>query len=215
MQMQSVLLKKRREQICPDASAMIGSPASPAQIETIFEFGRFQVLPRSRKLLVNGVPVDLGTRAFDLLMVLIEADGVLMTKDELLARVWPSIFVDDTNLKVQISALRKALGEDRGLIRTENGRGYRFTAAIRSTAAAPPGKSALLAASEAMVGSVLLAIASRLVCLEAKVDEALSLTNRHRTGMPAASAACVVRRSSRLHGSPAPARRSRVGGRSR
>jgi cytochrome oxidase Cu insertion factor (SCO1/SenC/PrrC family) len=63
----------------------------------------------------------------------LEADGSLVTKDELMSRVWPGIIVAEENLKVQIAALRKALGEDRDLIRTEFGRGYRFTATVRST----------------------------------------------------------------------------------
>jgi DNA-binding winged helix-turn-helix (wHTH) protein len=77
----------------------------------------------------------LGTRAFDLLLVLLEANGSLVTKEELLSRVWPGVFVAEENLKVHISTLRKALGEDRDFIRTEFGRGYRFTAAVRSTIA--------------------------------------------------------------------------------
>jgi DNA-binding winged helix-turn-helix (wHTH) protein len=97
------------------------------------EFGRFRVLVRQRQLVADGVPIDLGTRAFDLLLVLLEADGSLVAEDELLNRVWPGIVVADENLKVQISALRKALGDDHDLIRTEFGRGYRFTAVIRST----------------------------------------------------------------------------------
>jgi DNA-binding winged helix-turn-helix (wHTH) protein len=78
-------------------------------------------------LLADGVPVELGTRAFDLLLVLLEADGLLITKEELLSRVWPGLVVSEENLKVQVSALRKALGADRDVIRTEFGRGYRFT----------------------------------------------------------------------------------------
>jgi DNA-binding winged helix-turn-helix (wHTH) protein len=81
------------------------------------------------------VPIELGTRALDLLLVLLEADGSLVTKDELMSCVWPGITVAEENLKVQISALRKALGQDRDFIRTEPGRGYRFTAAVRSIAA--------------------------------------------------------------------------------
>jgi DNA-binding winged helix-turn-helix (wHTH) protein len=100
--------------------------------ETTFEFGRFRMLVRQRQLEADGVPIELGTRAFDLLLALLEADGSLVTKDELRSRVWPGIIVAEENLKVQISALRRALGEDRDLIRTEFGRGYRFTAAVRS-----------------------------------------------------------------------------------
>src|ERR1700722_17517910 len=106
---------------------------SKAAAEETLEFGRFRVLLRQRQLVANGVPVELGTRAFDLLLVLVEADGSLVTKDELFSRVWPGIVVAEENLKVQISALRKALGEDRDFIRTEFGRGYRFTATVRST----------------------------------------------------------------------------------
>jgi DNA-binding winged helix-turn-helix (wHTH) protein len=101
------------------------------------EFGDFRILIRQRRLLADGVPVELGARAFDTLMVLIEADGALVTKDELQRRVWGDVVVSPDNLKVQIAALRKALGEDRGLILTDHGRGYRFTAAVRSRAEAP------------------------------------------------------------------------------
>jgi DNA-binding winged helix-turn-helix (wHTH) protein len=109
--------------------------SSPAAADATLEFGHFRVLLRRRQLVADGVPVELGTRAFDLLLVLLEADGSLVTKDELVSRVWPGIVVAEENLKVQISALRKALGGDRDLIRTEFGRGYRFTATIRSAVA--------------------------------------------------------------------------------
>jgi phospholipid transport system substrate-binding protein len=102
--------------------------------ETALEFGRFQMLLRQRQLIADGVPVKLGTRAFDLLSVLLKADGSLVTKEELVSCVWPGIHVSEENLKVQISLLRKMLGEDRDFIRTEPGRGYRFTAAVKSTA---------------------------------------------------------------------------------
>jgi DNA-binding winged helix-turn-helix (wHTH) protein len=109
--------------------------SSPAAADAMLEFGRFRILLRRRELAVDGVPIELGTRALDLLLVLLEADGSLVTKEELMSRVWPGIVVAEENLKVQISALRKALGEDRDFIRTEFGRGYRFTAAVRSTVA--------------------------------------------------------------------------------
>jgi DNA-binding winged helix-turn-helix (wHTH) protein len=95
-------------------------------------FGRFRILLRRRELLAGGVPVQLGGRAFDLLLVLLEADGALVGKDELISRVWPARTVEEVNLRAQISALRKALGEDRDLIRTETGRGYRFIGPVCS-----------------------------------------------------------------------------------
>src|ERR1700694_2936321 len=114
--------------------------SSPAAADAMLEFGRFRILLRQRQLLAAGVPIALGTRAFDLLLVLLEADGSLVTKNELMSRVWPGIVVAEENLKVQISALRKALGEDRDFIRTEVGRGYRFTAAVCSTLARGAGQ---------------------------------------------------------------------------
>ena len=103
--------------------------------EATFEFGRFRVLLRQRQLVADGVPIELGTRALDLLVVLLEANGSLVSKDELFGRVWPGIAVSEANLKVQIAALRRALGEDRDFIRTEFGRGYRFIAAVHPTVA--------------------------------------------------------------------------------
>jgi len=104
---------------------------SSVRADAALEFGRFRVLLRRRQLLADGIPVELSTRAFDLLLVLLEADGSLATKNELLRRVWPGIGVAEENLKVQMCALRKGLGEDRDFIRTEFGRGYRFTATVR------------------------------------------------------------------------------------
>ena len=109
---------------------------SSISAEAAIEFGRFRVLLRRRRLLADGVPVELGTRAFDVLLVLLKADGALVTKEELLRRVWPDIVVSEDNLKVQVSNLRKALGAERNLIRTECGRGYRFTGVLTSNAAA-------------------------------------------------------------------------------
>ena len=139
MELQPILPKQQSDPMRQDGSRMIGRRTRPAAADATFEFGRFRVLLRQRQLLADGVPVELGARAFDLLMALIEADGLLVTKSELLALVWPGVFVDEANLKVQVFALRKALAEDRDFIRTEVGRGYRFTAAMSSIVAVPEG----------------------------------------------------------------------------
>jgi DNA-binding winged helix-turn-helix (wHTH) protein len=107
---------------------LVAHRAGPAD-ETL-EFGRFRVLLRQRRLLADGEPVDLGARAFDILMSLVEADGALVTKNELLRLVWPDVVVCPDNLRVQIFALRNALGDDRELVQTEHGRGYRFTGVV-------------------------------------------------------------------------------------
>jgi DNA-binding winged helix-turn-helix (wHTH) protein len=76
-------------------------------------FGRFLLLPHHRELLADGRPVKLGGRAFDVLMALIEARGAVVSKDALMARVWPDRIVEENDLQGQISALRAALGADR------------------------------------------------------------------------------------------------------
>lgn len=141
MQSQSVVPREKSEPKRRNGLGTFGHQAGSSAADVTIEFGRFRILTRRRQLLADGVPVELGTRAFDLLMVLIDGDGALVTKEKLLALVWPGIFVDASNLKVQVSELRKALGEDRGFIRTEFGRGYRFIAAISPIAAVPENPS--------------------------------------------------------------------------
>jgi len=128
-------------EICADHVISDHAVPEPESADAALEFGRFRLLPRRRQLVADGTPIELGSRAFDLLLALLEADGSLVTKDELLSRVWPGIFVTEDNLKVQIFKLRKALGKDRDYIRTEFGRGYRFTAKVRSTIALGSGGS--------------------------------------------------------------------------
>jgi predicted ATPase/DNA-binding winged helix-turn-helix (wHTH) protein len=96
-------------------------------------FEHFEVWPHERRLLVRGEAVALGARAFDLLMLLAESPGCLLAKEELLERVWPGVVVEENNLAVQVSHLRKALGGE--VIATIPGRGYRFTARPAAAAA--------------------------------------------------------------------------------
>ncbi len=102
--------------------------------EDIIEFGRFRLHRRDRALLADGVKLDLGARAFDLLLALIDAGGAMVSKDELLSRVWPDAIVEENNLHVQIFALRQALGADRDLIRTVPRHGYRFAGRVTTAA---------------------------------------------------------------------------------
>src|ERR1700760_2439787 len=95
-------------------------------------FGRFLLLPHRRELLADGRPLKLGGRAYDVLMALIEARGAVVSRNALMARVWPDRVVEENALPVQISALRMAFGPERELIRTVVGRGYQFTGEIRA-----------------------------------------------------------------------------------
>jgi DNA-binding winged helix-turn-helix (wHTH) protein len=100
----------------------------PAQAPAAIEFGRFSVLPHRREVLAGGRPLDLGGRAFDVLMVLIEASGAVVSKDALMKRVWHDRIVEENSLQSQISALRRTFAADRDLIRTVAGRGYQSPA---------------------------------------------------------------------------------------
>jgi DNA-binding winged helix-turn-helix (wHTH) protein len=100
--------------------------------ETTLAFGRYRLLPDRRLLLAGEQPVELKSRAFDVLLALAEARGTLVTREDLSKRVWPTTVVDPHNLDIQVSTLRKALGSDRDLIVTDTGRGYRLTAPVRT-----------------------------------------------------------------------------------
>src|SRR5580658_2990772 len=114
-------------------------------------FGRFQVSPDRREVLADGKPVKVGGRAFDILLALIEARGTTVSKDTLMARVWPGQITEENTLQVQISALRAAFGAERGLIRTVAGRGYQFTGDIRGVPVSPAERAGAAAAQPAAV----------------------------------------------------------------
>ena len=105
--------------------------AMPALRE--FAFGSFRLLPIQFLLLDGDKPVHLGSRALEILMVLLERPGELISKQELMGRVWPNIFVEPANLTVHISALRRVLRDGRNgnrFIINIPGRGYRFVAPV-------------------------------------------------------------------------------------
>ena len=121
--------------------------------QLVIEFARFRVSPRRRELSVAGKPIELRGRAFDVLLALIEAHGKVLSKDQLMARVWPDRVVEENNLQVQIATLRKVLADDRELVRTVAGRGYQFTGELRMASvevpvAAPPATNLPAPASE-------------------------------------------------------------------
>ncbi|WP_322072193.1 winged helix-turn-helix domain-containing protein [Paraburkholderia bannensis] len=90
-------------------------------------FGELEIERDTRQVLRDGVAVRLSSRAFDLLALLLDANGALVSTDEILARVWPTTIVEENNIQVHIAALRRLLGENRHLIQTVSGRGYRMS----------------------------------------------------------------------------------------
>ena len=118
-------------------------PSATTDGGTAIAFGPFRLLPAQRLLLEGDQPVRLGNRAFDILATLLERASEVVGKEELIARAWPKTFVEDANLKIQISALRRALGDGQDgnrYIATIPGRGYNFVAPVRfeKLARAPP-----------------------------------------------------------------------------
>src|SRR6266699_3591040 len=125
-------------------------PQATAAGENAVAFGPFRLLSAQRLLLEGDKPVRLGSRAFDLLAALVERAGEVVRKEELIARAWPQTFVEDANLKMQVSALRRALGDGQGghrYVVTVPGRGYNFVAPVLheepARAAVPPAVAAV------------------------------------------------------------------------
>lgn len=104
-----------------------------AETKVLYEFGKFRCDPQEHLLLCDGKPVSLSPKSFEILVALIRSKGRLVMKDELMQQVWPDSFVEEANLTVNVSAIRKALGETLGgqqFIETVPKRGYRFVAVV-------------------------------------------------------------------------------------
>jgi DNA-binding winged helix-turn-helix (wHTH) protein len=98
------------------------------EAEAPLRFREYLLLPSERVLLRRGEPVEIGSRAFDLLTILTKFRGKLVTKNEIVKFVWPSTIVEESNLRFQMASLRRVLAADRDMIKTIPGRGYLFVA---------------------------------------------------------------------------------------
>ncbi|HJV68435.1 ATP-binding protein, partial [Ideonella sp.] len=124
-------------------------PQSTQSTPTIaVRFAQFELRPAQRLLLVGGEPVDIGSRAFDLLLAFIERPGELLRKAELMERVWPRVVVEENNLQVQVSTLRRVLGS-RAIV-TIPGHGYRFTLPLSADDGSSAGAGATVAPPSAV-----------------------------------------------------------------
>jgi predicted ATPase/DNA-binding winged helix-turn-helix (wHTH) protein len=151
-----------------------------SEVPASLVFGRYRVSPHRRELLADGQPVRLGGRAFDVLMALIEARGAVVSKDALMARVWPDRIVEENNLQSQIVVLRKAFGAERDLIHTVSGRGYQFTGEIHALSGSASADVAAGEPGAARPPTNLPAPVSELIGRDAELDEILGLTAAHR-----------------------------------
>ena len=112
---------------------MTNSDHTSSVPEREYSFDDFRFIPSQQLLLYQGTPVRLGSRALDILAELVEHPGEVVGKRELMARAWPSTVVEESNLKVHIAALRRALcegGRESRYVATVSGRGYRFVAPV-------------------------------------------------------------------------------------
>jgi len=108
---------------------------------SIYEFGPFRLQPEEHLLAREGDPVPITPKAFDLLVLLVRNQGRLVTKEQIMEAIWPASFVEEANITVLISSLRKALGEketEDPYIKTVPKKGYRFTAPVKTETAAEP-----------------------------------------------------------------------------
>jgi len=116
-----------------------------AETRVLYEFGRFRCEPEEHRLLADGSPVFLSPKTFEILVVFLQSNGRLLTKDELMEKVWPDTFVEEANLTNNISTLRKVLGDLPGgqqYIETVPKRGYRFLASVNQVQEGPSGSVA-------------------------------------------------------------------------
>src|ERR1700692_3421172 len=98
----------------------------------VYQAGECEIDLARRELRTRGVPVPIGGRAFEIIEVLVQSAGELVTKSDLMDRVWPGAIIEENALQVHISAIRKALGRDREMLKTASGRGYRLLGAWTS-----------------------------------------------------------------------------------
>jgi DNA-binding winged helix-turn-helix (wHTH) protein len=99
---------------------------SEARANLVYACDQWEIDLGRRELRARGIAVPLGGRAFEVVTVLVQSATELVTKDDLMERVWPGAIVGEGTIHVHISAVRKALGSDRGLLKTASGRGYRL-----------------------------------------------------------------------------------------
>src|SRR5215469_16486865 len=145
-----------------------------------FSFGPFRFFPARQLLLEGETPVRLGSRALDILAALVERPGELVSKDEFVARVWPNTIVEESNLKVNVAALRSALGEGRlgrRYIATVSGRGYRFVAPVGLS---QPGSLPALRSTAPRHSHNLPVSLTRTIGRADAIDELLKQLLRHR-----------------------------------
>ena len=114
-------------------------------LSLVYESGQWQVHLGRRELLAGGVAVPIGARAFEIIELLVRSANKLVSKSDIMNRIWPGAIVGENTLQVHISAIRRAFGPDRTMLKTASGRGYRlignWTSRQQGSAAQPVASS--------------------------------------------------------------------------
>jgi DNA-binding winged helix-turn-helix (wHTH) protein len=177
-------------------------------VSSVHEFGAFRLNSAERLLLRAGQPISLTPKAFDLLVYLVERDGRLVTKQELLRAIWPDTFVEEANLTYTVSALRKALGDGQDgeqLIQTVPTRGYRFVAPVTregnssiSSTSETPARSSPALVRRFGIGALAVAVIATVAVLVRRSPEATEPLAHHRFTIPMPDAALDVPPEARI-----------------
>src|SRR5579859_3598925 len=146
----------------------------------VYISGAWEIDCGRRELRSRGTAVPIGSRAFEIIEALVQSPGELVSKNALMARVWSQAIVEENTLQVHISAIRKALGADRGMLKTVAGRGYRLQGSWTARQESPPPPADALQPTQPFRTNVSVA-ASALIGREAAVQELRDLLSAYRT----------------------------------
>lgn len=152
-----------------------GSTLSERQ-GALYRFGPFELNAVSQRLTREGVPLRLGSRATEILTLLLERQGEVVSNQDIMKRVWPTTYVEDANIRVHVSALRRALGAGAG-IQNISGQGYRFIDPVASVEVTTP---AALPEAVAPMPARLPAPLARLLGRQSDVERVVDLLLRRR-----------------------------------
>src|SRR5580692_5643563 len=156
---------------------------SEASANLVYAYEQWEIDLGRRELRSRGVPVPLGGRAFEVVTVLVQSATELVTKDHMMERVWPGAIVGEGTLHVHISAVRKALGQDRAMLKTVSGRGYRLLgswAPQQREGTAPPVYSPLTRTSGAPPSNNFPPLITRLIGRAAAAQSVRDLVSAYR-----------------------------------
>jgi predicted ATPase/DNA-binding winged helix-turn-helix (wHTH) protein len=169
------------DEAASDRERELRLPKDAQQLQ--YAFDGWEIDLARRELRSRGVPVPLGSRAFEIIELLVRSAGELVNKSELMSRVWPGATVEDNALQFHISAIRKALGPDRGILKTVSGRGYRLLGAWTISHGASPVTEAEAVPASTLVPALannLPAAGTNLIGRAMNVQELRDLLSAHR-----------------------------------